>query len=72
MTSRVTPRVGNTDTSICLSREGELVISTNTDPKDSSEGAGDGFWRQFGAPGSADWYRPFFFRIFKWERAFDN
>ncbi len=55
-----------------LSREGELVISTNTDPKDSSEGAGDGFWRQFGAPGSADWYRPFFFRIFKWERAFDN
>lgn len=55
-----------------LSREGELVISTNTDPKDSPDGTVGGFWRQFNYPGSADWYRPFFFRIFKWERVFEN
>ncbi len=46
-----------------LSHEGELVISTNTDVDD--------FWRNFNNPGSADWYRPFFYRIFKWERAFE-
>lgn len=55
-----------------LSRDGELVISTNTDPKDSPDGTVGGFWRQFNYPGSADWYRPFFFRIFKWERVFEN
>ena len=54
-----------------LSREGELVISTNTDAKERTEGAGDGFWRNWNSPGSADWYRPFFYRIFKWERVFD-
>ena len=47
-----------------LAREDELVISTNTDAKD--------FWDNFNAPGSADWYRPFFYRIFKWERVFDH
>ncbi len=46
-----------------LSRDGELVISTNTDIDD--------FWRNFNSPGSADWYRPFFYRIYKWERAFE-
>jgi len=47
-----------------LARDGELVISTNTDCAD--------FWDNFNKPGSADWYRPFFYRIFKWERAFEN
>lgn len=46
-----------------LSREGELVISTNTD----CSNFGDNFY----SPGSADWYRPFFYRIYKWERAFE-
>lgn len=46
-----------------LSRDGELVISTNTDIDD--------FFRNFNNPGSADWYRPFFYRIFKWERVFE-
>ncbi|MDE6403182.1 MAG: DUF5005 domain-containing protein, partial [Muribaculaceae bacterium] len=46
-----------------LSREGELVISTNTDCSN--------FWDNFNSPGSADWYRPFFYRIYKWERAFE-
>lgn len=54
-----------------LSRDGELVFSTNTAPGDSEEGKGDGFWRQFNNPGSADWYRPFFFRVFHWERVFE-
>ena len=47
-----------------LSREGELVISTNSDC--------ESFWDNFNNVGSADFYRPFFFRIFKWERAFEN
>ncbi len=47
-----------------LSRDGELVISTNSDCAN--------FWDNFNAEGSADFYRPFFFRIFKWERAFEN
>lgn len=47
-----------------LAYEDELVISTNTDI--------DNFWRNFNNPGSADWYRPFFYRIFKWERAFEH
>lgn len=47
-----------------LSRDGELVISTNTDCEN--------FWDNFNKPGSADWYRPFFFRIFKWERIYNE
>lgn len=47
-----------------LARDGEIVISTNTDCAN--------FWDNFNSPGSADWYRPFFYRIFKWERAFEN
>lgn len=41
-----------------LSREGELVFSTNSDPAD--------FWDNFNAVGSADYYRPFFYRVFDW------
>ena len=55
-----------------LSRDGELVISTNTDVPDSSEGAGDAFWRNFNNPGSADWYRPFFYRVYGWENLFNE
>lgn len=51
-----------------LSREGEIVISTNTDANSSSE---QGFFCNFNNPGSADWYRPFFYRVFKWERVFE-
>lgn len=47
-----------------LARDGEIVISTNTDCKS--------FWDNFNSPGSADWYRPFFYRIFKWERVFED
>lgn len=47
-----------------LSREGELVFSTNTDI--------DNFWDNFNAEGSADFYRPYFYRVFKWERLFDD
>lgn len=47
-----------------LSRDGELVISTNTDCAN--------FFDNFNAPGSADWYRPFFYRIFKWKRVFEE
>ena len=47
-----------------LSREGELVISTNTDIDD--------FWRNFNDPGSADWYRPFFYRVYGWENLFND
>lgn len=46
-----------------LSRDGELVISTNTDCAN--------FWDNFNSPGSADWYRPFFYRIYKWERVYE-
>lgn len=42
-----------------LSREGELVLSTNSDPDD--------FWDNFNAEGSADYYRPYFYRIFDWD-----
>lgn len=45
-----------------LSREGELVFSTNTDPKD--------FWDNFNAVGSADFYRPFFYRVYSWENLY--
>ena len=42
-----------------LSREGELVFTTNTDTED--------FWDNFNAPGSADFYRPYFYRVFNWK-----
>ena len=45
-----------------LSRSGELVFSTNTD----SSNWGD----NFNATGSADFYRPFFFRVFNWQALF--
>ena len=47
-----------------LSRTGELVISTNTDCSN--------FWDNFNAPGSADFYRPYFYRVFNWESLYDN
>lgn len=47
-----------------LSREGELVFSTNTDAKDFSD--------NFGSPGSADFYRPFFFRVFNWKSVYEE
>ena len=46
-----------------LSREGELVFSTNTDPA-------DGFGGNFNAVGSADFYRPYFYRVYNWEMLF--
>lgn len=42
-----------------LSRDGELVFSTNSDTYN--------FWDNFNRPGSADFYRPYFFRVFNWE-----
>jgi len=47
-----------------LSRQGELVLSTNSDPAD--------FWDNFNATGSADYYRPFFYRVFDWQRLYDD
>ena len=47
-----------------LSREGELVFSTNTDAKDWGD--------NFNSVGSADFYRPFFFRIYNWKAIFDK
>lgn len=47
-----------------LSREGELVISTNSDTED--------FWDNFNNEGSADFYRPYFFRIYDWEKVYDG
>lgn len=41
-----------------LSRDGELVFSTNTDCLD--------FWDNFNREGSADYYRPYFFRVYNW------
>lgn len=52
-----------------LSRTGELVISTNTDATDDGPGT---FWRNFNEPGSCDWYRPFFYRVYGWENLFDG
>lgn len=46
-----------------LSRTGELVFSTNSDPTN--------FWDNFNREGSADFYRPFFFRVFNWEHVYD-
>ena len=47
-----------------LSREGELVFTTNSDPDD--------FWKNFNDPGSADYYRPFFYRVFNWKSLFGD
>ena len=47
-----------------LSREGELVFSTNSDPDD--------FWWNFNDPGSADYYRPFFYRVFNWKKVYEQ
>lgn len=47
-----------------LSRQGELVFSTNSDPDD--------FWKNFNDPGSADYYRPFFYRVFDWQLVYDD
>lgn len=47
-----------------LSRNGELVFSTNTEPKN--------FWDNFNAVGSADYYRPYFYRVYNWERVYEE
>ena len=47
-----------------LSRNGELVFSTNTDPRN--------FWDNFNAVGSADYYRPYFYRVYNWERVYEE
>lgn len=47
-----------------LSREGELVFTTNSDPDD--------FWKNFNDSGSADYYRPFFYRVFNWKSLFGD
>ena len=47
-----------------LSREGELVFSTNTDCKSFSD--------NFNATGSADFYRPYFFRVYNWKAIFEE
>ncbi|MDD3036616.1 DUF5005 domain-containing protein [Bacteroides sp.] len=47
-----------------LSRQGELVFSTNTD----ADASGD----NFNFPGSADFYRPYFYRVFNWESLYDE
>lgn len=47
-----------------LSREGELVFSTNSDA--------DNFWMNFKDTGSADYYRPFFYRVFDWKNVYDD
>ena len=46
-----------------LSKEGELVISFNSEaPK---------FERNFNEVGSADFYRPWFYRVYGWDKVFD-
>ncbi len=47
-----------------LSREGELVFSTNTDPNEFND--------NFNATGSADYYRPYFIRVYNWKAVFDD
>jgi hypothetical protein len=47
-----------------LSRQGELVFSTNSDTEN--------FWDNFNALGSADYYRPFFYRVFDWQKVYDD
>ena len=47
-----------------LARQDELVFSTNSDPDD--------FWMNFNDTGSADYYRPFFYRVFDWKLVYDD
>lgn len=47
-----------------LSRNGELVFSTNTDAAN--------FWDNFNIEGSADTYRPYFYRVFNWKSVYDD
>jgi hypothetical protein len=47
-----------------LSREGELVFSTNTSTEN--------FWNNFNNDGSADFYRPYFYRIYNWKSVYDE
>lgn len=47
-----------------LSRAGELVFSTNTDPVSFSD--------NFNAIGSADYYRPYFYRVYNWEKLYEE
>lgn len=47
-----------------LARANELVFSTNTDCEN--------FWDNFNRAGSADYYRPFFFRVFNWESLYEE
>ena len=47
-----------------LSRMGELVFSTNTDSSDWND--------NFNSTGSADFYRPYFFRVFNWKALFED
>lgn len=49
---------------MALSRQGELVFSTNTDAKDWGD--------NFNSTGSADFYRPYFIRVYNWEAVFDK
>ena len=45
-----------------LSREGELVLSTNTEAPNLDWNHND--------PGSADFYRPFFYRVYNWKNLY--
>ena len=45
-----------------LSRDGELVLSTNTEAPNLDWNHND--------PGSADFYRPYFYRVFNWKNLF--
>ena len=47
-----------------LSRQGALVCSTNTDCEEWSD--------NFNSKGSADFYRPYFFRIYNWKAVFEK
>lgn len=47
-----------------LSRIGELVFSTNTGTSN--------FYDNFDKPGSADYYRPYYYRVFNWESLYDS
>ena len=49
---------------MALSRQGELVFSTNTDAKNWDD--------NFNSTGSADFYRPYFIRVYNWEAVFDK
>ncbi|MBQ6186596.1 MAG: DUF5005 domain-containing protein [Prevotella sp.] len=53
-----------------LSRTGELVFTTNTDPP-RDEGV-DSFSYNFNDDGSADFYRPYFYRVFNWKYLYSD